>query len=239
MTTDPYTVCLTVDVEEDCPPYLGTFRGVEEGLDCVLALFAEESVRGTFFVTGQIAMSYPALIGKIVSMGHELGSHGLSHRAFDRMDHETAFREINRSKKILDAFSQVLSFRAPYLRFPEAYLGLLVDEGFSIDSSQAKYKLSYYCKRSQVPLRRIPVSVTSSMLRLPDRICLSVLRILSSPVVLFVHPWEFVDLTRERLRLDCRFRTGVPAVGCLKSVIRFFRGKNARFLTIRELGTGV
>jgi peptidoglycan/xylan/chitin deacetylase (PgdA/CDA1 family) len=237
MTTDSHAVCMTIDVEADCPPYLMTCRGIEEGLDRVLALFAEESIRATFFVTGRVAISYPAMIRKIVSLGHELGSHGLNHLAFDTMDERTAAHEIRSSMEILQSFYPLHSFRAPYLRFPDSYLGLLVDAGFTIDSSQAKYKLAYYHKKPGTSLTRVPVSMTSSVLRLPDWIRLPVLKALSSPIVLFVHPWEFVDLTQERLRLDCRFRTGLPAVGCLKSVIGFFRAKNARFCTIRELET--
>ena len=241
MTHDTPRVCLTVDVEGDCPPYLRTFRGIEEGLDRVLSLFAEESIRGTFFVTGGIAEAYPAAIGKIVSQGHELGSHGLSHRPFDTLDAPTAAQEIRESRKILGSFSPIVSFRAPNLRFPNAYLGLLADAGYAIDSSQAKYKLSYDRRKTQPPLTRVPVSMTSSVLRLPGWIRFPVLSALASPVVLFVHPWEFVDLTKEKLRLDCRFRTGLPAVDCLTSVIRFFRGLGARFYTIREqvMGSGL
>ena len=61
------------------------------------------------------------------------------------------------------------------------------------------------------------------------------LRALASPVVLFVHPWEFVDLTRERLRLDCRFRTGDIALECVRDVLRSFAKRGARFTTLREL----
>jgi hypothetical protein len=60
---------------------------------------------------------------------------------------------------------------------------------------------------------------------------------LSSPVVLFVHPWEFVDLTRERLRLDCRFRTGEPALRAIREVVAYFRTRGARFVRMRELGS--
>jgi len=59
---------------------------------------------------------------------------------------------------------------------------------------------------------------------------------LASPVVLFVHPWEFVDLTRERLRLDCRFRTGNPAVVALRDVVSLFHDRGARFARMREFG---
>jgi hypothetical protein len=59
---------------------------------------------------------------------------------------------------------------------------------------------------------------------------------LASPVVLFIHPWEFVDLTRERLRLDCRFRTGDPALRAVLEVVALFRKRGAAFVRMRQLG---
>jgi hypothetical protein len=78
--------------------------------------------------------------------------------------------------------------------------------------------------------------MTSSMLRLPRWIRDPWLLTLSSPVVLFVHPWEFVDLRRERLRLDCRFRTGDEALDDLRSAIALFAAHGARFVRMDELG---
>jgi hypothetical protein len=61
-------------------------------------------------------------------------------------------------------------------------------------------------------------------------------RAVSEPVVLFVHPWEFVDLTREKLRYDCRFRTGDIAIECVGDVLQGMKHRGARFRTIQELG---
>jgi hypothetical protein len=63
------------------------------------------------------------------------------------------------------------------------------------------------------------------------------LALLDSPVVLFVHPWEFVDLTRERLRLDCRFKTGAPALAAIGDVLRSYRARGARFVRMREFAS--
>ena len=79
--------------------------------------------------------------------------------------------------------------------------------------------------------------MTSSVLRLPAAIRDPWLLRLASPVVLFVHPWEFVDLTRERLRLDCRFRTGDPALRALREVVALFRRGGARFTRMHEFHT--
>ena len=232
----PLRVALTVDFEPDCPPYLSsTFRGIEQGAPRLLQLFADTGVRATYFTTSEVAERYPASVRALLDAGHELGCHGVSHTAFDRMDEATARWEIEQSLRVLSEFAPVSSFRAPYLRFPEAYVPLLEQAGFALDSSLAKYKRSYRAPRRPTTLARIPASMTSSVLRLPAFVRDPWLSTLRDPVVLFVHPWEFVDLTRERLRYDCRFRTGDVALRCLREVIEAFARRGATFMTMREL----
>jgi peptidoglycan-N-acetylglucosamine deacetylase len=232
----PLRVALTVDFEPDCPPYLSTtFRGIEEGAPRLLELFAESGVRATYFTTGDVADRFPAAVRGLLQAGHELGCHGVTHTAFDRMDERTARWEIDQSSQTLRRFAPVTSFRAPYLRFPETFVPLLEEYGFALDSSLAKYKRAYHAPRRATSLARIPASMTSSVLRLPRLVRDPWLAALSDPVVLFVHPWEFVDLTRERLRYDCRFRTGEVALRCLREVIGMFARRGATFVSMREL----
>jgi len=236
MPTDPLRVAVTVDFEPDCPPYLSTtFRGIEHGAPRLLDLFAAEGVRATYFSTSVVADRYPSAVRALVDANHELGCHGVTHTAFDRMDERSARWEIEQSARVLREFAAIDSFRAPYLRFPEPYVRLLEQNDFRIDSSLAKYKRSYRAPRLPTTLHRVPASMTSSVLRLPAVVRDPWLARLADPVVLFVHPWEFVDLTRERLRLDCRFRTGDVALRCLREVIASFRARGARFVTMREL----
>jgi len=232
----PLRVALTVDFEPDCPPYLSdTFRGIEEGAPRLLELFAETGVRATYFTTSEVADRYPAAVRGLLDGGHELGCHGVTHTAFDRLDAAAADWEIRHSAHVLRAFAPVTSFRAPYLRFPDAFVPLLERHGFALDSSLAKYKRSYRAPRRPTTLTRVPASMTSSVLRLPAFVRDPWLASLRDPVVLFVHPWEFVDLTRERLRYDCRFRTGDVALGCLREVIAAFARRGASFVSMREL----
>jgi peptidoglycan/xylan/chitin deacetylase (PgdA/CDA1 family) len=229
-------VALTVDFEPDCPPYLSsTFRGIEEGAPKLLELFADEQVPATYFTTGEVAERFPDAVRALVAAGHELGCHGVSHTAFDRIDEATARWEIASSVRLLRAFAPVVSFRAPYLRFPERYVRLLEEHDFQLDSSLARYKRSFRTPRAPTSLARVPASMTSSVLRLPAFVRDPWLASLRDPVVLFVHPWEFVDLTREKLRLDCRFRTGDVALRCLREVIASFAARGSRFVTMREL----
>jgi len=231
----PAVVCLTVDLEPDCPPYLWTWRGMSEGLPRLLELFALERIPVTFFTTGDAAQRHPTLIERLVDAGHELGCHGMTHMPFPSFDRQRARWEIEESSRILRDFGPVTSFRAPYLRFPDAFLDLLEEAGFTLDSSQAKYKRAGFARSTPTTLVRIPASVTSSVLRLPAWIRDPWLRSLASPAVLFAHPWEFVDLTRERLRLDCRFRTGEPALSDLRAVIRLFKSRGAEFARMDTL----
>ncbi len=236
-------VCFTVDVEPDCPPYLSSYRGIEQGMPRLLEMLGEERVSATFFTTGDVAQRYPAVMSAIVSKGHELACHGMTHRAFPELTRDEACREIDESATILRRHAPVTSFRAPYLRFPPQYVDLLEASGFEVDSSEAKYKRTRNAGRAGArragrvvrKITRIPASVTSSVLRLPRPIREAYLRALASPVVLFVHPWEFVDLRRERLRLDCRFKTGEIGLACVRDVIRSFVARGAWFTTMRDL----
>ncbi len=231
----PLDVCITVDMEPDCPPYLWTWRGMEEGAPRLLDLFASEGVKTTCFITGDSARHSPDVAARVVVDGHELASHGMTHRPFPALDRNDARGEIAESAKVLREFGEIVSFRAPNLMFPAEYLGLLEDEGFALDSSQAKYKAKHFSPDGPTRLTRIPASVTSSVLRLPAFIRDRWLSRLRGPVVLFCHPWEYVDWRNTNLRLDCRFRTGDPALSDMQAVIRLFRSRGARFRRMRDL----
>ena len=111
-------VYLTVDVEPDCPPYLWTWRGIEEGMPKLLDLLGQEAVPATLFVTGATAERYPATVERMVRDGHEIGCHGYSHDSFAEFDEARARDEIEGTNRILRRFAPVTSFRAPYLKFP-------------------------------------------------------------------------------------------------------------------------
>jgi peptidoglycan/xylan/chitin deacetylase (PgdA/CDA1 family) len=229
-------VSFTVDVESDCPPFLTGYRGIEQGMPRLLEMLAEENVPATFFTTGDVARRYPDVVDAVVSRGHELASHGMTHRAFTDMTRGEACSEIEESARVLRRHGPVTSFRAPYLRLPSDYVPLLSESGFDLDSSEALYKRGAGREaRGAGAVRRVPASVTSSVLRLPRLVRETYLRALGSPVVLFVHPWEFVDLRRERLRIDCRFRTGDEALACARDAIRSFTARGARFSRMRDL----
>ena len=233
------TVALTIDVEPDCPPYLRTYRGIESGLPALLEILEKYNVNATFFITGDVASKYAQEVEEIVNR-YEIGCHGYSHKRFDRMTFEEAADEIEKSTVVLRRLAdRVISFRAPNLLFPERFLRLLKNNGYLIDSSLAKYKVGHlYRIYAGVKddlnngLLRVPVSATSSLLRLP--LGKGILRRLDSPVILFFHPWEFVDMSGEPVRWDCKINTGNRALERLGSLIGFFKKSNYRFCTISD-----
>jgi len=227
-------ITITVDVEEDCPPMLTSTRGMEEGLPKLLDLFKEEEIKATFFVTGMMAERYPELIQRIPEEGHELGCHGYTHARFDRMEKKEARIALEKASKILRQFEKnLVSFRAPNLQFPENYLKLLEEEGFLYDSSLAAYKPPFPRSKIEGKLIRIPATITSSAIRLPSELFLPLLRHTTAPVI-FIHPWEFVDMSRTPVRPDCKFNTGKKAFKNLKTLIHASKAENCLFLTLKE-----
>ncbi|MFY9239656.1 MAG: polysaccharide deacetylase family protein [Roseovarius sp.] len=222
-------VYLTVDVEPDCPPFLWTWRGIEDGMPKLLTLLQDEDVPATFFTTGASAEHAPGCIADILERGHELACHGYSHTSFRNMDMAQARDEITRTNEILRAYAPVTSFRAPYLSFPERFVPLLAEAGFEVDSSRGVYKRNEPRWSMEGGPYRLDASITSSALRIPKIVRNPWFAMLKSPVTLFVHPWEFVDLTQSGIRYDCRFRTGQPALDRLRSAVQWFKARGYQF----------
>jgi len=230
----PRVVCVTVDAEPDCPPYLWGWRGMEEGAPALLDLFEDEAIPATFFTTGETAQRYPDFVERLVADGHELGNHGMTHTPFSDLSRTEAEREIRETSVLLRKYARVTSFRAPNLRLPHQYLPLLEADGYRVDSSRGKYKPAHWRPSPPTSLTRIPASVTSSWLRLPHWFRDPMLRRLKSPVVLFVHPWEFVDLSDAPIPWDCRAGTGPAALESLHSALRLYKAEGAVFVRMSD-----
>ena len=232
-------VAITIDLEHDCPPFLTTYRGVTEGMPRLLELLARERVPATFFCTGEVARRHPEVVRRLVDEGHELGCHGDTHARFGRLSREGAEREIREAAATLRGFAPVTSFRAPNLDFPAAYLPLLAAHGFALDSSEGRHKPgSFFVAPSlRGGVERVPATIAPSAVRLPAPLRNALFARMRDPVVFFFHPWEFVDMTRAPIPLDCRFKTGAPALASLGETIAWFRRRGAAFRRMRELGT--
>jgi polysaccharide deacetylase family protein (PEP-CTERM system associated) len=142
---------LTVDVEEHFQ--VSAFEGVvrradwetfpsrvEANTDRLLDLMDAAEVRATFFVLGWVGERRPALVRRIAERGHEIASHGYSHRLIYNQPREQFRSELELSRKILqDASGQpVEGHRAASFSIRRENLWALdaiVEAGFTYDSS--------------------------------------------------------------------------------------------------------
>ncbi len=228
---------ISFDVEQDCPPYLDTYRGVEEGLPKILDLLREKRIRATFFFTALTAKKYPHLARRVVDEGHELGCHSYAHERLDRIDLYRARHLLEKATQILRGFYEVTSFRAPNLKLPPQLLPLLGKLGYTVDSSLALYKPPFpRGPQLEEGLVRIPATTTSSVLRLPWPLQRRIHSILPNPRVYFSHPWEYVDMRGRGLkRYDCVFNTGDTALKLLGKLVDYLQGKSYKLLTMKQL----
>ena len=113
---------------------------VECNTERLLALLADNGVRGTFFVLGWVAERYPALVRRIAEYRHEIACHGFSHQLIYRQTPETFREETARAKDLLEQATgeAVLGYRAASFSVVRASLwalDTLIDLGFQYDSS--------------------------------------------------------------------------------------------------------
>ena len=106
----------------------------------LLELLDEAKVRATFFVLGKVAEAHPTLAREIAAAGHEVGTHGYSHRSIEMMPGATFEEELHRSVELLkqQTGEPVYGHRAADFSISGRSLHLLeslCDEGLIYDSS--------------------------------------------------------------------------------------------------------
>lgn len=106
----------------------------------ILDLLEERGVTGTFFVLGWVARRNPQLVRQIVRAGHEVASHGMSHRMITTQSATDFRKETRDSKNILEDLCQqpVIGYRAATYSITRKSLwalDILCEEGFKYDSS--------------------------------------------------------------------------------------------------------
>lgn len=113
---------------------------VEHNTNIILDLFAEKSIKATFFTLGWVAERHGGLIRRIVNDGHELASHGYDHARVHLLSQREFHADLERTKKILeDAGGQaVVGYRAPSFSIGKQNLwalDTLAELGYAYSSS--------------------------------------------------------------------------------------------------------
>jgi polysaccharide deacetylase family protein (PEP-CTERM system associated) len=106
----------------------------------ILDALSRRGIRATFFVLGLVARAYPQLVRDIDAAGHEIGSHGWSHKLVYRQTPGEFAAETRQSKAALEDIvgRAIAGYRAAEFSITAASLWaleILADAGFKYDSS--------------------------------------------------------------------------------------------------------
>jgi len=141
----------TVDVEDyfqvegfanaiDRSSWEGFRTRVGASTSTLLDLLAQHEVHATFFVLGWVARKHPEIVRRIVAAGHEVASHGMSHRLIYTQSPAEFQSETHDAKALLEDLAQkpVVGYRAATYSITRRSLwalDILCEEGFRYDSS--------------------------------------------------------------------------------------------------------
>jgi polysaccharide deacetylase family protein (PEP-CTERM system associated) len=138
---------LTIDFEDwyqgleiECGYWHGLEDRIETSGRTLLAVLGEADTRATFFVLGQVAERHPELVRAVYSAGHEIGTHGDSHRFVYRLTPDVFRIELEGAIKMLQDLTgrPVVGHRAPFFSVTKESLwalDVLEELGFRYDSS--------------------------------------------------------------------------------------------------------
>jgi len=140
---------ITVDVEDwyhvcglkkDPVVIPAQFR-VRRNIEAIIELLSQHDIKATFFILGQVAEAKPELAPLIIKNGHEIASHGYSHRLVTTLSPDEFRSEIKKTDQIIEQQTGVkpIGFRAPQWslslnKTPWAF-EILAEEGYVYDSS--------------------------------------------------------------------------------------------------------
>lgn len=259
---DWYHICGVRDIiPEHTWPNLET--RINQNISRLLQILAKNDVRATFFALGYIAENHPEVIQNIQKYGHEIASHGYSHRRIYTMTPEAFRKDLKRSVDVITRLTgePVRGFRAPEWSIRDDSLwalDVLLDEGFEYDSSKAPLHFIGNPDYPKIPHRitlkngniweipplvgaarfaNLPIAGGWGLRVFPYRFIYSAIQKLNDqgyPALIYFHPREFDPAVPHiRLPLVKRFVLGAKLVGTEKRLLRLL--KDFRFSSVRSV----
>lgn len=198
---------------------------VKEPTEPILDLLDKYNQKATFFVLGEIARKYPRLIKKISQSGHEIASHGYSHKTLPELGEKEFEKEIIKTNQVIEEIigQKPIGFRAPNfsLNYKTKWAFKILEKyNFRYDSSI--HPLSFKTFKKNFPrysVKELPPSLGGIYFRiLPLKAYLALTKLISktTPSIIYLHPYELFDLTPR-----------IESVPWLKKKIKYFGIKNA------------
>jgi len=182
-----------------------------EGALKLLELLRRQNIKSTFFVTGYFAEKEPGLVKRISKEGHEIASHSYRDVNHDDLKPPQINEEISKAAKILKRITgkKPFGFRTPQFSINRTVLDEIIKEGYKYDSSIHSAIIPRYKYKNRVQgIKEIPLSVMP-LVRLPiswvwmrniglwwTKLGVKANLGMGRDVVLYFHPWEFVELPK-------------------------------------------
>lgn len=208
---------------------------VIENTKRMLALLEKHNTKATFFVLGWIAERIPNMIREIEQKGHEIATHGYSHRVLTELTPETFEADLEKALSVTRACTSqaILGYRAPSFTITKKTIwaiDILKKYGVKYDSSvfpisfhpdygiaESPLSIHQLDGLTEVPLsvaevfgRRIPCSGGGYFRIFPYLLSTLLMRRCNRqgrPVIFYVHPWETdPDQPRVNMPLSKKFR---------------------------------
>jgi polysaccharide deacetylase family protein (PEP-CTERM system associated) len=194
---------------------------VERNTHWLLDTLKETGTSATFFLLGNVARQFPALVKRIVHEGHEIAVHGYDHSFVFAMQPADFRSAVTRAKEEIEqcAGAQAVGYRAPAFSLNKSSLwaiDILKESGFLYDASIKnikKYSLCAPCSQKsiyrwpnglyEIPLscinvlgQDIPVAGGGYLRHFPywwTKYALQHLESKHYPGIVYMHPYEFED----------------------------------------------
>lgn len=145
---------LTIDVEDwymniDISKWDLYENRVFESTNNVLNILNEYDTKATFFILGYVAEHFPELVQRIKNQGHEIATHGYSHKMITKQKPLDFKEDLLKSIKILEEITgnKVMGYRAPWFTIVKETawaIDILKDAGLKYDSSVFPVKTHRY-----------------------------------------------------------------------------------------------
>jgi peptidoglycan-N-acetylglucosamine deacetylase len=201
--------------------------GPVTGVPRLLDLLEDLGLRASFFVPGFSAERHPGAVAAIAAAGHEIGHHGYLHRPPGLIDAATERSELELGLAALERVAGVRPtvFRAPWWETSTVTFDLLLEHGFTCDSSLFDRDVPYRLGVGSSELVEVPVSWAlddwEKYAFLPDPPTGS--GVIEAPARVFEIWWEEIQAYLE--------------VGgcCVLTMHPFLSGRPSRALALRRL----
>lgn len=255
MKNNPGKILFSIDLEEfDIPEEYGQLLPLStklevslQGMKALEALMDKQEITGTLFTTAFWAQQHPEYV-RALAQKHEIASHTFYHNKFAPEDLVT-------SRQVLSSITgkKISGLRMPLMQ--DIDTRAVAAAGYTYDSSLHPTWLPgrYNHFRAKPTLHRteglwiLPASVTP-VLRIPvfwlvlknfpfslyKKLCRKILD-KNGYLVLYVHPWEFTDLSTYSLPALIKGKDGARLLERLEQLFIFFKEEGHRFVTHESL----